>query len=96
MSGIQGPRSNEISPLNRIKDKYLFFIIEIAGEPISRERKKPKIIRATTTSCDSELDFQDVGVEPAHSKSAANGSDVLIGCTDASSAEITQLSLIHI
>jgi hypothetical protein len=31
--------------------------------PWIRERKKPKIVRATTTSCDSELDFQDVGVE---------------------------------
>jgi hypothetical protein len=30
----------EISPLNRIKDEYPFFIIEIAGEPIPRERKK--------------------------------------------------------
>jgi hypothetical protein len=32
--------SYEISHLNRIKDEYPFFIIEIAGEPISRERKK--------------------------------------------------------
>jgi hypothetical protein len=45
--------------------------IESTGEPISRERKKLKIIRVSTTSCDSELDFQDVGVKPAHGKSAA-------------------------
>jgi hypothetical protein len=43
------------------------------------ERKKPKIIGVTTTDCDSELDFQDAGVEPSHGKYAANGSDVLIG-----------------
>jgi len=40
MSGIQGHRSNEISSLNRIKDEYLFFIIEIAEEPISNEHRK--------------------------------------------------------
>jgi hypothetical protein len=36
--------SYEISPLNRIKDEYPFFIIEIAGEPISNERATTIIV----------------------------------------------------
>jgi hypothetical protein len=38
MSEIQGHKSNEISPLDRINDERPPFIIEIAGEPISNER----------------------------------------------------------
>ena len=33
MSEIQGHKSNEISPLDRINDEHPPFIIEIAGEP---------------------------------------------------------------
>jgi hypothetical protein len=33
MSAIQGHKSDEIDPLDRIKDEYPTFIIEIAGEP---------------------------------------------------------------
>jgi hypothetical protein len=33
MSEIQGHKSHEISPLDRIKDEYPSFIIGIAGEP---------------------------------------------------------------
>jgi hypothetical protein len=40
MTEIQGHKSNEISPHDRIKDEYPSLIIEIAGEPISGERKK--------------------------------------------------------
>jgi hypothetical protein len=34
MSEIQGHKSNEVTPLDRIKDEYPSFIIEIAGEPL--------------------------------------------------------------
>jgi len=35
MSEMQGNKSNEFSPLDRIKDERPPFIIEIAEEPIS-------------------------------------------------------------
>jgi hypothetical protein len=33
MSEIQGHKSNEVSPIDQIKDEYPSFITEIAGEP---------------------------------------------------------------
>jgi len=39
--------SNEISPLNRIKDEYPFFIIEIAGEPLLHACLQQPLRKAT-------------------------------------------------
>src|SRR6266545_8243104 len=39
MNEIQGHKSDEISALDQIKYEYPPFIIEIAEDPISRERK---------------------------------------------------------
>jgi len=42
MSEIQGHKSNKIGPLDRIKDEYPSFIIEIAGEPVTGASSKRK------------------------------------------------------
>jgi hypothetical protein len=75
MSEIQGQKSNEIRPLNRIKDEYPSFIIEIAGEPSNPQYKGGMSLASackTRSPCNSHETRKSCGQPEVFFSNAAN------------------------